>query len=382
MRKLIWIIVVSLAVGLSSHHLRRQQQAGGPATAVEIPQSAVPHPGKRAIEPGPIERKQNPVERFLSLLENGAYESAADLYEAGEDGDPAQFAALERAYLQFLENLMGSKEYAAVIALTDVFRNIWYNDFPTLVYQAAACAHLGDYACAIDAYYSANFYGTDPGNSKRAERRLKLFLEETDTLLSKAQRWQDLIALYEHALQWEPENANYHLRLAEIYLEMGDFTLAERVLGYVTPSPALQQRFDGLRKAIDDQALGIAGIPLQKKGSHYLVDVLLNGRSVRLMIDTGASVSALSRTAADRIVEVAGLEYQGQARLSTAGGTVASPVYLADSVAIDRHELHGIEWVVIDYPEPGVDGVLGMNVLSRFEFRLDQQRQLLILQDR
>ncbi len=381
MRKLIWIIAVSLAVGLCAHYLGRQQQAGDPATTVAMSQSAAPQPGKRAIEPGPIEGEQDPVKRFLSLLEDGAYEAAVDLYEAGEDGDPALFAALERAYIQFLRGLLQSGDYATLIAVTDVFRNTWYNDFPTLIYQAAACSHLGDYACAIDAYYGANFYGTDPGNSKRAERRLKVFLEETDTLLSKAQRWQDLIALYAHALQWQPDSASYHLRLAELYLTLGDFALAESELAYVTPSPTLQRRFDGVRKAIDDRAAGIAGIPLQKRGAHYLVDALLNGRPVRLMIDTGASVSALSRTAADRIVEVAGLHYQGQARLSTAGGTVASPVYLADSVAIDRHELHGIEWVVIDYPEPGVDGVLGMNVLSRFEFRIDQQRQLLILQD-
>ena len=44
---------------------------------------------------------------------------------------------------------------AAVVALTRIFSDYYYNDFHTLAYLAAACSHLGDFRCTIDAYYEA-----------------------------------------------------------------------------------------------------------------------------------------------------------------------------------------------------------------------------------
>ncbi len=386
MGKLAATIFAVLLLGLAYRYLF---PTGGDGTreiaAVNSGQSV--WPGERQpADPGPsilqAAEDPDPRQRFLTLLQNGDYDSAARLYESLEHGDPVLFDTLQAAYHDHLRQMIKDEEYATVVSLTDVFRNYYYNDFHTLVYLAAACSHLGDFRCTIDAYYGAALYGVEPWQVKTARSTLKLFLDKTDTLWSKGQRWSELITLYEHALQWEPDNSIYHLRLAELYLELGYFDSALASLASVAPGAELALRIDRVKQAVADQSQIATGIPLQKKGNHYLVDVLLNGVPVRLMIDTGASISALSGDAAATIVDRAGLQYQGETRLSTAGGTIDSRVYLADTVAIDRHQLYGIEWVVIDYPDTDIDGVLGMNILSQFEFRLDQKRQLLILQQR
>lgn len=328
------------------------------------------------------ESQPDTVRDFIALLHSGDYSAAVALYEAAEDGDITIFNNLNKAYSSHLKQLSEAEDFPSVQALTREFINDYYNDFISLVYLGEACAQLDDFGCTIDAYYAAILYGTDAGESKIAARSLQRFLNQTDVSWSKAQRWLALIGLYEHALQWQPDNGEYHLRLAEIYLQLGELVPAQNLLAAVAPAPALQRRIAAVNKAIAEQSTGGDGIPLKKRGSHYLVNVAINGMPVSLMIDTGASVSALSQGAVAQVIDTVGLKFQGQTLLATAGGTIESPVYQADTVTIDSHKLFAVEWVVIDMQGSGVDGVLGMNILSQFEFQIDQQRQQLRLKER
>ncbi len=389
MRTSLWTIAVASALAIVGYLLYAQTRiTTDAAVPVHQPESAyttrAPSDPRAQIniDQAPDESPRDLVEDFIALLQSGDYREAVALYEVAEDGDIIRLNHLKNAYSSHLQQLSKAEDYESVVALAREFLNDYYNDFTSLVYLAAACSQLGDFRCTIDAYYAAILYGTDAKQSKVATSTLRLFLSKTDALWSKAQHWQELTRVYEHALQWQPDNAEYHLRLAEIYLQLGDFVSAQNMLAAVTPSPELQQRIAAVEQAIAQQSTGNDGIPLRKRGSHYLVDVVINGMPVSLMIDTGASVSALSRDAVEQVIDAVGLQFQGQTRLATAGGTIESQVYLADTVAIDKHELYGVEWVVIDMPGSGVDGVLGMNILSQFEFQLDQQRQLLTLEDR
>ena len=384
MRTTAWMILV-LALSLGGGYYLFQGAAPDPGedgAAVAAPASprnnASTPPGRApALSTNPA---QSALQRFTELLTQGEYSAAAALYEAQENGDPTEFAALQEAYGAHLKSMMKAGDYQAVLALSEVFLGYYYNDFPSLDYRAAACSHSGDFRCAIDAYYAAILYSSDQKNARVAAGGLQQFLDKIDALWSEAQRWQELITLYEHAEQWQPDHAEYHLRLAEIYLQLGDFSMADTMLAAARRLAGSQRRIRAVEQAIAQQAAGESGIPMHKQGRHYLVDVRLNGMPLRLMIDTGASVSALSGDAARRVIDGAGLQYQGEIQLSTAGGTLESSVYRADTVAIGSHELFGTEWVLIDFHQPGVDGVLGMNILGQFEFQLDQQAQRLILQ--
>lgn len=381
MRILAVLLLVFVVLGLAYRY--GPGQLPEPGTETPVPEGelqADQGSDQDGILPTREASQQDQLTAFERLLDSGEYEDAAAMHEAAQAESEELADLLQGAYIDRLRRWNKAEDYAAVVALTTVFKNAYYNDFYTLAYLAAACSHLGDYRCTIDAYYGALLYGVDQQQGSIARRNLKLFLDKTDALWSKGQRWEELIELYEHALQWEPDNSTYYLRLAEIYLAMGDYDAAASAIAALPATPGSEQRLAALQNAIADNGAVEAGIPLQRSGNHYLVDVLLNGVPARLMIDTGASVSALSRDAAQRLVDSARLQHQGDTQLATAGGRIDSPVYLADTVSIDRHDLYGVEWVVIDYPDDEVDGVLGMNVLSQFEFRIDQQRQLLLLQ--
>jgi aspartyl protease family protein len=102
---------------------------------------------------------------------------------------------------------------------------------------------------------------------------------------------------------------------------------------------------------------------------HFITEGAINGRAVRFVIDTGATVVALPASDALRL----GLDYRkGAVELTkTAAGVV--PVYRVrlDSVRLGAIEISAVEGVVI---EQGLDiALLGMSFLNRVEMRNEGQ---------
>jgi aspartyl protease family protein len=98
---------------------------------------------------------------------------------------------------------------------------------------------------------------------------------------------------------------------------------------------------------------------------HFFAEGAINGKPVRFVVDTGATVVALPARDAVRL----GLDYRkGQLSVTqTAAGVV--PVYRVrlDSVKVGAIELTGVEGSVI---EQGLDiALLGMSFLSRVEMQ-------------
>ena len=111
-------------------------------------------------------------------------------------------------------------------------------------------------------------------------------------------------------------------------------------------------------------AAGTAGVARVARAAdgHYWADALVDGRPVRLMVDTGASRVILTRADAARL----GVEPAADAfstTLATAAGPVgAAPVRLR-SVAVAGVALDGVDALVVDRGLP--HSLLGMSYLGR-----------------
>lgn len=110
---------------------------------------------------------------------------------------------------------------------------------------------------------------------------------------------------------------------------------------------------------------GAGEVRLGRSGdSHFYVDTRVDGASIKMMVDTGASIVALTRRDAEAIgIDVDALPVAGTAR--TAGGEVPMRVVMLDSVAIDGIEVRGVQAAVID-ADMGVS-LLGQSFLSKLE---------------
>ena len=96
---------------------------------------------------------------------------------------------------------------------------------------------------------------------------------------------------------------------------------------------------------------------------HYSTNAYLNGRPVQVLVDTGASMVALSYEDAERIgIFMRPSDFTGRAR--TANGSVRMAPVVLDSISIGDIELHNVEATV---SEPGRLGttLLGMTFIGR-----------------
>jgi aspartyl protease family protein len=103
-------------------------------------------------------------------------------------------------------------------------------------------------------------------------------------------------------------------------------------------------------------------VPSDGRG-HFLVDGLVDGRRFQFMIDTGASVVALTaRDAAALGIHPAASEFRAEVR--TANGTVRAAPTTLDRVEIGDVELRDVAALVL--PQEALsDNLLGLSFLSR-----------------
>jgi aspartyl protease family protein len=104
-------------------------------------------------------------------------------------------------------------------------------------------------------------------------------------------------------------------------------------------------------------------------GGHFTPAGAINGRAVRFMVDTGATLVALGRDEAARI----GIDLTGARPgiSQTANGPVPVQIVVLDRVRVGEVEITQVGAVVMPQPMPFV--LLGNSFLSRFQMRRDNE---------
>ena len=120
---------------------------------------------------------------------------------------------------------------------------------------------------------------------------------------------------------------------------------------------------------------GETRVPLSSDG-HFWLEAQLNGVPANFLVDTGATVTAVSQEVAD----AAGLEPRTggiPVRITTANGPINASISSAESLSFGNVEARGIDVVIA--PNLGRTNVLGMNVLSRLaSWRVEDNTLILV----
>lgn len=102
-------------------------------------------------------------------------------------------------------------------------------------------------------------------------------------------------------------------------------------------------------------------------GGHFVSEGAINGRSVRFMVDTGATLVAMGRPDADRL----GLDLTAARPgvSQTANGPVAVQLITLSSVRVGTVQIANVNAVVMPQPMPYL--LLGNSFLNRFQMQRD-----------
>ena len=106
----------------------------------------------------------------------------------------------------------------------------------------------------------------------------------------------------------------------------------------------------------------------------------MQGTDTKLLLDTGASSTAINRDVYRRLQRFNRLQMLGLFDVNTAGGPIRAPLVRIESLTLGHYTLKDVGVLVLPRTFSGNnDGLLGMNVLKQFRFQLDQDKAELVL---
>lgn len=184
--------------------------------------------------------------------------------------------------------------------------------------------------------------------------------------------------LLEQAIQYQPAIASYHAALGKLHYHQGDYAGALTEFNYAAQLDAnfyytLNSLMENARSRL--QSPQHITVPLHSNGNSYMVDVKINGTSRRLILDTGASITAVSGTLAQELgINISNARH---VQLSTANGIINAPIVKANSIELNGAKISDLDLVVIKQMHG--NGLLGLNFLNHFNIDINQASNEMIL---
>jgi clan AA aspartic protease (TIGR02281 family) len=171
-------------------------------------------------------------------------------------------------------------------------------------------------------------------------------------------------------------------RMAEAYAALGQFCeAATPILTWAAIDPATRDNSRTQKIVSDYESRGNCRIATQPQSERYPlrgrqhvvhVKATVNGISGMFVLDTGASYVSVKAGFAER-ARIAFAE-ASDITLWTANGTTKGKLAKADNVQLGKLQATSVPIVVQKVDErsygPGIDGLLGMSFLSRFELQM------------
>ena len=235
---------------------------------------------------------------------------------------------------------------------------------------------------SLEALYAA-LASADVSREGAIRGQLQEYISQRTAQLTSQQRWTELLGFYQRLVNLDPHVAEYYFRLAEVQVQLQLYDQALYSLYFILQDRVMGAKAQALEQRINRRLQFSEGItvPLLKYGSHHVVEARLPSGGLRLLLDTGASITTLTPEAARRL----NLSYDlnRSISLATAGGLVAAPIMEVSDFSVGAAQVKRLQVGILPLlGDDGFDGLLGMNFLQQFASSINQQDGILHLQDK
>ena len=329
---------------------------------------------------------------FNKLLKERRYFSAMNLFQEQKNQSEQVAARLKVSLLDELESLIEARNNRDFSELVEQYLSFYYDDIDVLLLLAEFNRVNSSYLEVVNVFLLAKTYAYSHNDQETVANRFNKFVMEVDSSYTEQKDWWSLINLYTHIDTSGLMTSTYQYQQALAHLRSGDEVFAieqfNQLLGDSQVGESAAKALSSLTNEIENPTIvyesaweGADSIALQKLGNQYAVN-LDNSRqdSVKLLIDTGASMTAISRDSFDTLNASGDAVEQDRRVFRTANGLVQATVFLIPELSLGPHRLEDTQVAVIEFDNSrGIDGLLGMNILGQFRFQLDQDSSQLLL---
>ena len=303
--------------------------------------------------------------------------------------------------LSELNALLQSGDMAALAASLNRQLKISPLSEPLLLLEAELIRQTKPLPTALLNYYDLADLPLSNTALVEINEKIQTLYQQAQQQLSSSHQWELVAKLNEPLFQRVPDNKTYTLNLATAYAHQLKVTLMEDVLAALpfndrdaqairdiasdqqiaatdsdtTDEPQLQDSF-----LEDDNAVRVK---LERIGNSYHVYAQVLNQSASMILDTGASTTAISSNLYARLGKMRNLTFIGIFTIQTASGSVEAPLVRIPEFRFAGYTFNNVSAIVL--PEealPDADGLLGMNILGEFDFSILPQEDVLVLDKR
>ncbi len=347
--------------------------------------------GHKGSESGPIQSNDNSPsdnasndfyqhqQALFELLERDAYPAAANyLNEHYSDLSTRELDLLRLSFYRRASSLVKNKQYQTLI---DLFKSevSVYDDLDAWQGLSQAAIDAKSWKTAFDATLKTSSLASDGTHLTHLQESLVSIAGYRRQALENEQDQLSILSMYESLYAAHPGYPRFQLELAYAHLRLDQLEQAKSYLQVLRYDPELGEiSQDVLTKIEQRQALATEGnlaneetkapidygyrIPLRRIGTSLLANIVINNQSVPMLLDTGASITALDQ----RLIERLNLPPTNQRiQISTANGVRNAQLYRVKTLKLGRYKLNNVIVAGIELNTKGAfSGLLGTDILN------------------
>ena len=323
---------------------------------------------------------------FLQALDEYRIDDALVTFQQYERKGASALHPFRKA----LEDWLNHQNSDLSINVLERFTQHYYQDESLLTRLANHYEHENRLDSAITTLLELKSFTDSKEERSALNERIHTLSRAVYNQQMKLDQLETLLGLFQRLSSQEVDYGFYRFALARIYLATGDSNNAIRELEVLQTHSEFGRQAAQLLAALTppppmDEPEELPGntIPLAARSGHFFVDVSAgNKETVKLLIDTGASLTTLPSDLLQRLRRKKLAARVGHTQLKTAGGYQFAPIYQLKELHIGGFIVRDLQVAELDLHELGSEGLLGMDVLGQFRFQLDQDRNTLTLYPR
>ncbi len=384
------VLLLLLFISLGANIWQWQQSVQQSSHVVSIPEASITPINTVEATVSPAPASPSLPDLALQWFNTQQHEQAIQVLDWLEQSEPNQARAVFAQLMAELNRRLDGGDYVFVETALSHWLQVFPYDTALQLAFAKLCEQLKRFDEASNTYFDLADAAINDSERRRFIVQARDFSGQHLNLLSDNQRWDLVIEFIDQLIWREPDHIPHVINLAKAYIANGQAEQARIHLANVQHYPEYQQEAERLLAAITPQESEPAAAPRRRRASeialqsfdnHFLVPLKINGRSqASLIIDTGASLTVLSRTSFERLNIARNAQFVSTARMNTAGGIASADIYLVSEMSVGRFVVKNERIAVMDLPglSPS-DGLLGMNFLGAFNFQIDTEAKTLSL---